>query len=342
MVGLAGWTSDGPGTPNSMRLDTPRGLSVDGSGNLYIADRCNHRVWIVDPGGNSVVDGDGAETMTARAGSGATGCGGGGGGDFAGDGGQATSARLNEPTGVHVEGTTLYIADSCNQRVRRVTVAGTISTFAGSSAVPAGTAACSAGGYADGGGVPTAAVLNRPEGVTASGGTVYIAEAGNHIVRQVNGGAISLTAGMPATSGYADGGAASAQFAGPRAVAVDPGGVLVADEGNHRLRRVEAGDVTSVGGTGGPEFCGDNHAAIDTSCLNNPGGLTATASGELYIMDGGNNRVRHIDVATSSIRTVAGNGSGTYCGDGGAAGPRWRRAWRDRPTRRLDRAVCCT
>jgi len=309
-TGTAGHTSES-GMAAAMKLDSPHELSLDTSGNLLVADTCNHRI--------RRIDAPSLATMTTVAGGGLPGC---LAGDFLGDGGPATSARLNRPTGVTALGATdFYIADSCNHRIRRVT-SGTITTRVGSGPPGLfGPAACGTGGYGGDGGDPLLAVLNQPTSVTP---TLYIVDSGNQVIRKVTGSNINPAAGSPNVAGFADGAPLAARFSSPVGIfMVTPSAYLVSDAGNHRLRRFVTtpppGAVTTVAGTGGPKFCGDTHSAVASSCVSAPEGLAVDQYGNLYIADTQNQRVRFINVSDGSIRTVAGTGQAGYCGDTGAA-----------------------
>lgn len=309
-TGTAGHTSDS-GTATSMRLNAPDGLTVDASGNLFISDSCNHRV--------RRLTAPALTTMTTIAGSGPTNCG--GTGEFAGDGGTATSARMNRPSGLGIEGGTLLIADRCNHRIRALDLSsGIITTFAGSGDPGFGQDACDAGGFGGDAGLATSAQLDRPEAVAVAGGVTHIADAGNHVVRAVSGGTISTVAGAADVAGFADGSSGTARFDTPRGLAADSAsGLLIADSANNRVRRLALANVSTVAGTGSTSFCGDLYVAISSSCLDAPEGVAIDAAGNLYIADTANNRVRFISVGDATIRTVAGSAVAGYCGDAGAA-----------------------
>ena len=276
-------------------LEGPGGATVDAAGNLYIADPGSHRVRKVDRVGR----------ISTVAGNGTLG--------YSGDGGPATAAELAFPSDVAVDAAgNLYITDDGNARVRRVDLAGTITTIAGN-----GTR-----GYSGDGGPATAAQLSRPRGVTLdSAGNLYIADDGNARVRRVDlAGTITTIAGN-GTRGYAgDGGPAiEAQLAIPAGLTVDrTGNLLIADSGSHRVRRVDLfGTITTVAGNGTPGFSGDNGSAIAAQ-LASPRDVAVDSVGLLYIVDTANERVRRVDLS-GRIATVVGNGSGRYGGDGGPA-----------------------
>src|SRR5437879_1577083 len=182
-----------------------------------------------------------------------------------------------------------------------------------------------AGGGAGDGGDATIANLNSPAGVSVdSSGNLYIADLGNERIRKIAAatGIITTVAGNGVLGFAGDGGAAtSASLNSPAGVSVDASGNLyIADYANHRIRKVSAatGIITTVAGNGINTFAGDGGAATSAS-LNSPSGVALDASGNLYIADYFNNRIRKVDAASGIITTVAGNGSFGFAGDGGAA-----------------------
>ena len=232
---------------------------------------------------------------------------------FAGDSGLATNASLNGPSGVAVDGSgNIYIADTTNNRIRKVTIAGIITTVAGSANIPLGD-----------GGLATSASLSGPRGVAVdSSGNIYIADTGNNRIRKFTvGGNISTVAGS-ANIPLGDGGlATSASLNGPRSVAFDSSGnIYIADAGNNRIRKVTAstGIITTVAGNGTATFAGDGAAATSAS-LSSPSGVAFDSSGNIYIADANNNRIRKVTVSTGFISTVTGGASTGSTGDGGLA-----------------------
>lgn len=233
---------------------------------------------------------------------------------FGGDGGPATSARIDTPLGVATLGSGIVIADSANHRIR-LADAGLIETIAGTGAA----------GFAGDGEVPTAAQLSFPEGVAVDQfGTVYVADRGNHAVRTFTpGGTMTTVAGTLGTFGDAgDGGpATSALLNSPTDVAVDLDGyVYVADRGNHRIRRIEPGSglIETVMGTGTAGFAGDGGPAASVQ-LSSPRSVEVGSDGRLYVADEGNHRIRVWDRATDTVETFAGTGTNGFSGDGGPA-----------------------
>jgi len=234
-------------------------------------------------------------------------------GTYAGDGGPATNASLNNPCGVALDAFgNLYISDYGNNRIRKMATNGIISTVAGN-----GTAA-----YAGDGGAATNANLYSPSGVALDAfGRLYIADHGDNRIRAVYANGVIATVAGNGTSAFAgDGGTAiNASLNNPSGVALDVfGNLYIADTGNNRIRMVSTnGVITTVAGNGRNTFAGDGGAATNAS-LEYPAGLAFDAFGNLYIADWDDGRIRAVDT-NGVITTVAGNGSATYAGDGGAA-----------------------
>jgi trimeric autotransporter adhesin len=269
-VGSSEYSGDG-GQAASAQLSNPEGVAVDSAGNLYIADSGNNRIRKVTPAG----------IISTVAGNGTSG--------FSGDGGPATMARLFMPIGVAVDSAgNIYIADTFNLRIRKVTLTGTITTVAGNGSK----------GYGGDGSPATAAKLNSPSGVMVdSAGNIYIADSGNNRIRKVTpAGIISTVAGNGARGYGGDGDAAtSAKLNSPSGVAVDSAGDLyIADRDNRRIRKVTlAGTITTVAGNGDFGYSGDGGAATSAK-LNSPSGVAVDSAGNLYIADSGNHRIRKV------------------------------------------------
>lgn len=232
---------------------------------------------------------------------------------YSGDGGQATAAELHTPGGLLYDSYgNLYIADAGNNRVRIVSQSDVINTYAGD-----GTA-----GYSGDGGAATAAEINTPKGLAEdASGNIYIADEANNRIRKVNtSGVISTFAGT-GTAGYSgDGGAAtSAKLHSPYGIAVDASGNLyIADEANERIRVVNtSGVISTFAGDGTAGYSGDGGAATSAE-LNHPINVEVDASGNIYIADYLNNRIRKVNTS-GTISTFAGDGTAGFSGDGGAA-----------------------
>ena len=229
-----------------------------------------------------------------------------------GDGGQATAAELFYTTGVTFDAVgNMYISDLYGEQIRKVTTAGIITTIAGTTA-----------GYSGDGGAATNAQLFYPYGITFdAAGNLYIADQNNNRVRIVNTAGIINTFAGNGTSGYSgDGGqATAAELYGPRGVTIDAAGnIYITDYENNRIRVVNtAGIIRTIAGNGTGGYAGDGAAATAAE-LNYPEGVACDASGNLYIADYSNNRIRIVNT-NGIINTFSGNGTAAYSGDGGQA-----------------------
>ena len=272
-----------PAAAAGVGLASPSGVASDVLGNVYFSS------------GNTVFKVDGTGTLTRVAGTGKPG--------YSGDSGPATEAQLNVPKGVAVDaGGSVYIADSGNNAVRKVTPDGTISTVA-------------ADWFSVG--------LSNAAGVAVDrAGNLYISVTGRCVVLEVTGGGAMLAVAGNGTCGFSgDGGAASsAQLNGPTGLVVDAAGrIFIADTGNDAIRMVSAGNITTVAGVGGSAgYDGDGGPAV-RALLNVPTGVALDAAGNLYISASASNVIREVRVADGSIVTVAGNGRQGFAGDGGPA-----------------------
>lgn len=305
--GRDGYSGDG-GPATSATFFGPTGVTVDAGGNLYIADSNNDRIRRVDVSG----------IITTVAGNGTSG--------FAGDGGPATSARLNNPGAVAVDAAgNLYIADSYNNRIRKVDVNGTITTVAGNGMT----------GFSGDGGAATSAEIRDPKAVAVDAtGNLYIADYRNNRVRRISvGGIITTVAGNGGGDFPVDGGpATSTGLPDPIGVAVDAAGNLYISTKYHVIRKVDvAGTITTVAGFAYSANDGSCYA-LSTVCFSGDGGLATgqnarlygntgvvvDAAGNLYIADSGNNRIRKVNTS-GIITTAVGNGTQSNAGDGGLA-----------------------
>jgi uncharacterized protein (TIGR03437 family) len=294
----AGFSGDG-GPATNGQLNSPQGIAVDTAGNIFIADANNNRVRVVTPNG----------IINTVAGNGLVGA------PLAfGDGGLANQANLHLPGGVAVDSSgNLYIADTGDNLIRKVNTAGIISTIAGDS-LP---------GYKGDGAAATSAEVHGPQDVAVdSSGNVYIADTGNAYIRKitVKDGNINFIAGN-GTVGYSgDGGAAtSAGLIEPYSIAVDSSGnVYFAEPESGRIREITVsnGNISTVVGTGVLGFAGDGGPG-NKAQVHQASGVAADSSGNLYIADSLNTRIRKL--AGGNISTIAGNGVYSYSGDGGAA-----------------------
>ena len=232
---------------------------------------------------------------------------------YGGDGGPATAAEIYNPSGVAFDAAgNLYIADVSNNRIRKVTTAGIISTFAGTGAY----------GYSGDGGPATAAKLWEPMSVSIdAAGNMYIADNANFVIRKVTTAGIISTIAGDTTQGYSgDGGPATAAALNqPSCAFADAAGnVYIADEFNSVIRKVNtAGIISTFAGDSTQGFSGDGGPATAAQ-LSDASGIALDAAGNLYIADNANNRIRMVNTS-GIITTIAGNGTQGYSGDGGAA-----------------------
>jgi uncharacterized protein (TIGR03437 family) len=291
--GTAGDSGDG-GPASSAELNGPRGVTEDIFGNLYIAEYYGQRVRKVATNG----------TITTVAGNGIQG--------YSGDGGPATGAELNGPYRVTVDfAGNIYIPDSGNSRIRKVSPDGTITTIAGTGVE----------GYSGDDGPATNARLNYPEAVAFDpAGNYYIADEGANVIRKVDtSGTITTAAGTGVAAYSGDGGpAAAATLDDPVGVQVNAAGDLyISDQGNDVIRKVTNGIISTVAGNGSTGFSGDGGPAINAEFYN-PASIGLDAVGNLYIPDVGNARIRVL-LTDGTIQSVAGNGVQGYGGDGGPA-----------------------
>ena len=234
---------------------------------------------------------------------------------YAGDGGAATAARLNDPEGAAAVAANgdLYLADTDNNVIRKVAFAtGIITTVAGTGSP----------GFTGTGGPATAAKLKTPEDVAlAANGDIYIADTGNHVIRKVAAatGIITTVAGDGSPGSIGDGGlATAARLNSPRGIQVAANGDLyIGDRNNNKIRKVSAatGVITTYAGTG---TAGLVNGAAGTARFDHPQGLHLTSAGDLYVADAGNHAIRIVS-AGGAVTTFAGTGTAGYTGNGGLA-----------------------
>lgn len=228
---------------------------------------------------------------------------------------QATATPLYLPSAIAYDSQgNLYIAETGNHVVRKVDAAGTITTVAGT-----GTQ-----GFSGDGGPATLAQLDSPQGLALDGNNhLYIADTHNHRIRNLDlsTGILTTVAGGAAGFSGDNGPATAARLDLPTALAVDKAGDLyIADSRNYRVRKVVAatGIIMTVAGNGTQGFSGDNGLATAAS-IDSPTGLTIDATGNLYLADTHNHRVRKVAAGTGVITTVAGNGALSFSGDSSSA-----------------------
>ena len=277
-------STDGPAL--SAAIDSPLGLVMASNGTLYIVCEFTHNLRALSPNGIvTTVAGNASSSGLVD--------------------GQGLNAKFKNPAGIAIglDGSS-YISDSVNNRIRKVSTSGVVSTYAGSS------------NFADG--QLLAARFNSPRGaVIAPNGTIYVTDSTNQLIRSVSPtGVVSTLAGS--TQGYADGQGTAAQFNFPSEMAISPNGtVFVADTSNHRIRAISpSGYVSTVAGTGANGFV--DGPALNAS-FNQPYGLALSPNGTLYVSETSGYRIRAIS-PNGIVSTVAGNTtSGSQDGVGMAA-----------------------
>jgi uncharacterized protein (TIGR03437 family) len=282
--GMAGYAGDG-NVATSAYFNLPLGVAMDASGNLFISDSNNNAIREVNSAGNvaSVVNGSGSA-------------------GFGGDNAPAISAYLSQPNGIARDTAgNMYIADTGNNRIRKVLPSGNIVSIAGNSFAA----------YAGDGGPALQAELNNPEAVAVdSAGNVYIADTYNHAIRKVTGTVITTIAGTGVAGFSGDGGPASkAKLSHPEGVAVDAAGnVYIADSFNNRIRRVGTnGVITTIGGTGVAGYGGDGLLATD-ALMRFPSSVALDPQGNIYIGDPQNNVIRMMAPLAGGFPTITANG----------------------------------
>lgn len=278
---------------SAARFNSPNGAAVDGAGNVFVADTLNHTIRKITPGG----------LVTT----------------LAGKPGQAGSAdgtngmaRFNQPYAVAFDGTgNLYVADTLNQTIRKVTSNGAVTTLAGS-----------AGQSGNADGTNGAARFAAPTGVAVDGaGNLYVADFSSSTLRKVTSdGVVTTLAGSAGQSGIADGTNNTARFNGPYGVSVDgAGNIYVTDSFSHTIRKVtSAGVVTTLAGSAGQS--GNANGTNNTARFFAPAGMAADSTGNLYVTDIGNSTIRKV-TGGGVVTTLAGSAGqiGSLDGTGSVA-----------------------
>jgi hypothetical protein len=293
LAGQAGTSGSADGAGSTAQFSSPADLALDSAGNAYVADAGNHTVRKITPAG--VVT-----TLAGRAG-------------VSGSSDGSALARFDRPTGVAVDGAgTVYVADTDNNAIRKVTAAGVVTTLAGHAG---------AGGSTDGAG--TAASFNGPSGVAVdAAGYLYVADTLNHSIRKVTpAGVVTTIAGTAGASGAVNGTGPAARFHGPQGLVLDAtGNLFVADTNNNAIRKLvtASGAVSTVAGQDG--VGGSTDGAEGQAQFHFPSGLGIDLAGNLFIADTDNHTLREIALA-GAVSTLAGlaGTSGNADGMGTAA-----------------------
>lgn len=280
-TGAAGFLDNTAGL--SARFSSPSSLAAIGT-DLFVADTGNHVIRKID----------GAAFVTTLAGGAHP-------PDFAD--GVGSAARFNGPKGIGTDGASIYVADTQNHAIRKVTaIGGSVTTVAGNPPQA---------GTTDGTGA--SARFRAPAGAAVVGDNVFVADTGNHTIRIINAanGVVTTLAGFPGVSGTVDGAGSAARFTNPQGIVAVGTDLYVADAGNHAIRRVTAaGDVTTFAGstTGIQDFVNGTGTAAR---FRTPKGI-ATDGSSLFVADTGNHAIRKIVIATRAVTTLAGTGAAGY------------------------------
>jgi hypothetical protein len=305
MITAGGAVTTLAGTPNTFgsadgfgadaRFNSPQGVAVDSGGNVYVADSRSSTLRKINAA--RVVN-----TLAGTAGLMGT------------ADGTGAAARFDFPVGVAADSAgNVYVADSNNNTLRKITAAGVVTTLAGTARVRGG---------ADGTG--TNASFNAPQGVAVDGaGNVYVADWSGHTIRKVTtGGVVTTLAGSADMAGSADGTGAAARFTSPQGLAVDGAGNLyVTDQSNHTIRKVTPdGVVTTLAGSAG--VAGSADGTGTAARFNNPLGVAVDSAGNLYVTDSSNHTLRKV-TPDGVVTTLAGRASVPGSADGTGATARF-------------------
>jgi hypothetical protein len=266
LAGSADNFGDTNGTGTSALFKNPKGITTDGT-NLYVADTENRLI-------RQIVISTGVVTTLAGAGPGD-------------DDGTGTSASFRNPYDITTDGTNLYVADTLNNKIRKIVIStGVVTTFAGPAAGTTTSGSTNATG--------TSARFYEPLGITTDGTNLYVADTKNHLIRQIgiDNRSVTTLAGTDGTPGTTDDTGTSASFHGPTGIATDGSNLYVADRTGHLIRRIviSTGVVTTLAGS----ISGSTNATGTSAKFKAPSGITSDGI-DLYVLDKNNHRIRKID-----------------------------------------------
>jgi DNA-binding beta-propeller fold protein YncE len=253
------------------RLDFPAGLATDGRA-IYVANSRNNTVEAIDATSKSLRIVAGKLFQE-------------GSNDGVGD-----AARFNSPDGMTINGQDLYLCDTNNSDIRKITVSGTVTTVAGTANI---------GGTEDG--IGSAAHFNLPTQIASDGTSLYVADSGNSAIRRITLAdfKVMTIAGQSGTAGKTEGGPKKSLLSGPRGVAVDKKAIYVADTGNDVIRKIDISslETSTIAGTGEE---GDKDGPALQAQFNNPGAI-CTDGAFLYILDADNHSIRKMDLNANTV-----------------------------------------
>jgi hypothetical protein len=293
LAGVAGSSGSSDGTGSTARFNFPYSIAIDTAGNVYVADTYNQTIRKITNAG----------VVTTLAGSA---------GNAGSTNGTGSAARFNLPEGIAVDTAgNVFVADTFNHTIRKVTSAGIVTTFAGS-----------AGSFGSTDGTGSAARFRFPYDIAVdTAGNVFVADTDNHTIRKItSAGVVTTLAGTAGSSGSTDGTGSAARFNFPSGVSLDTAGnIYVADQVNNTIRKVTSvGVVTTLAGTAGSSGSADGTGSA--ARFNFPWDIAVDTAGNLFVTDQSNNTIRKITSA-GVVTTIAGSAgnSGSANGTGSAA-----------------------
>jgi hypothetical protein len=303
LAGLAGTDGSADGTGTAALFHSPQGITSDGT-NLYVADAGNDTIRQI------VISTGAVTTLAGKAGSSGS------------ADGTGTAALFHSPQGITSDGTNLYIADTGNNTIRKISknkicYPGVSASFCSYTLNTVTTLAGKAGSSGSADGTGTAALFNSPQGITTDGINLYVADTGNDTIRQIviSTGAVTTLVGTAGTSGSIDGTGTAARFNSPQGITMDVTNLYVADAGNDTIRQIviATGAVTTLAGTAGATGSADGTGTA--ARFNSPQGITMDVT-DLYVADTGNDTIRQIVIATGAVTTLVGTAGSTGSTDG--------------------------